>query len=241
MIELKNVSCHFDKKTVLESVSLQIKEHLTLLGANGAGKSTLAKILCNIVPFEGDIFIEGKQAQKLQAKERAKLISYIPPKLEVYEQHITVFEFILLGRFPYKSSFFDYSEADKKIARDSLELLNLVHLTGTLLSSLSSGESQLTLIAQALAQQSKIIIFDEPTANLDPKNSTIIAKHIKRLKETHTIILITHDISLASFIDSPVAFVKEKIVHYFEKNFFEEKNLQALYGVAFKELTVQYD
>jgi iron complex transport system ATP-binding protein len=105
---------------------------------------------------------------------------------------------------------------------------------------LSSGEQQLTLIAQALAQQSEIIIFDEPTANLDPHNSKIIAEHIKGLKEYHQIILITHDLNLASYVQNPVLFIKEKKAHYYEDGFFDDSVLKELYGVEFESLAVKY-
>ena len=90
-------------------------------------------------------------------------------------------------------------------------------------------------------QESDIVIFDEPTANLDPKNSKAIARHIKKLKKDHTVILITHDLHLAHYINSPVGFIKEHTLHYFEDDFFNDKKLEELYGVAFHALAVQYD
>ena len=241
MIELKNISCAYNKKVILSNISLTIKHHLTILGANGSGKSTLAKALCNLTAFEGAISIESQNIATLSLKEKAKAISYIPAKLDIYDSFISVEEFVLLGRFPYKKSFIEYSKEDKKIVSQTLEFLKISHLNLNAVSSLSSGEQQLTLIAQALAQRSKIIIFDEPTANLDPKNSKIIATHIKALKENCQVILITHDLHLANFIDSPTAFIKEKTLHYYEDGFFSDKNLEEHYGVSFNSLAVQYD
>jgi iron complex transport system ATP-binding protein len=115
-----------------------------------------------------------------------------------------------------------------------------VHLKENPVSSLSSGEQQLVLIAQALTQQSKIIIFDEPTANLDPHNAKIIAQHIQGLKEYHQIILITHDLHLACYVDSPVVFIKDKTAAFYEREFFDDEKLEELYGVAFNSLAVKY-
>ena len=148
---------------------------------------------------------------------------------------------MLLGRFAYKKNFLDYSDKDRKITKETLEFLKISHLSSNIVSSLSSGEQQLVLIAQALAGQSKIIIFDEPTANLDPHNSKIIAEHIKGLKEYHQIILITHDLHLASFVDSPVLFIKNRTTHYYEEDFFTDETLQELYGVAFNSMVLTYD
>ncbi|MCW8953801.1 MAG: ABC transporter ATP-binding protein, partial [Sulfurimonas sp.] len=162
-------------------------------------------------------------------------------KLELYDIYITVEEFVLLGRFPYKKSFFEYSNRDKKIVQNTLEFLKIQHLKKHTLSSLSSGEQQLTLIAGALAQQSKIIIFDEPTANLDPHNSKIIAEHIKGLKDYHQVILITHDLNLASYVQNHVLFIKEAKAKLYGDDFFNNSTLEELYGVKFESLAVKYE
>jgi len=241
MIHLENVTCRFDRRLILDGISLNIEKHLSILGANGSGKSTLAKAICGLNAYEGEIHLNGVETQELSLNDKAKAISYIPAKLDIYDNFISVAEFVLLGRFPYKKNFFDYSEQDKEITLQMLEFLKISHLQKNVVSSLSSGEQQLVLIAQALAQQSDIIIFDEPTANLDPHNSKIIAQHIKALKEHHQIILITHDLHLASYVDSPVLFIKESKAHYYEKDFFQNEMLKELYGVAFDSLAVQYD
>ena len=241
MIELKDLKCAFGDRSILEGVSLKIESHMSILGANGSGKSTLAKAICSLIPYHGEVLINATDITKLSLIKRAKTLSYIPAKLEIYDSFITVEEFVLLGRFPYKKSFFEYSEKDKNITSQTLEFLKISHLKENTISSLSSGEQQLALIAQALAQQSKIIIFDEPTANLDPHNSKIIAEHIKGLKEYHQIILITHDLHLASYVNSPVIFIKYKTTHFYKENFFNDSTLKELYGVSFNALAVKYD
>ena len=241
MIDLKALTCEFDKKIILDSITINIKNHLSILGANGSGKSTLAKAICSLVKYDGEILIDSKNIKELSLNQKAKTISYVPAKLEVYEQFITVEEFVLLGRFTYKKNFFDYSLEDKNITKQTLEFLKIDHLKDHLLNSLSSGEQQLVLIALALTGQSKIIIFDEPTANLDPHNSKIIAKHIKRLKKHHQIILITHDLHLASYIGSEVLFIKDKKAKLYGDEFFKDKTLSELYGVKFNNMVALYD
>jgi len=240
MIELQNLSCNYDEKVIFKDISLKIDAHITVLGPNGAGKSTLAKALCNLVVYDGEILIDAKNLQAYAAKELAKKIAYIPTKLEFYDEFLTLEEFVLLGRFPHKESFLDYSDTDRSIAAANIALLGLQSLSSHLLGELSSGETALALIAQALTQESQIIIFDEPTANLDPKNSKIIAGHIKNLKQTHQTVLITHDLHLANFIASPVLFLKEQQMHYFEDDFFNDANLSRLYDVKIQSLAVQY-
>ncbi len=243
MIKLNSLSIKYDDKNILTDISLDIKSHLSILGANGSGKSTLAKALCNLIEYEGKISIDGKNIKELSLKERAKLLSYIPAKLEVYDPYISVEEFVLLGRFAHKNNFLDYSDKDKKIAQNTLEFLKISHLSEHTLNSLSSGESQLVLIAAALSAQSKIIILDEPTANLDPHNAKKVAQHIKGLKEYHQVILITHDLHLAAYIDSPTLFIKDSNATYFEEKdkFFNNSTLGKLYGIEFENLAVKYE
>jgi len=241
MIELHNLSCSFKNKQLLTNITQSIPKHISILGANGSGKSTLAKAICNLVKYDGEITIMGEEITTLSLKDRAKMLSYIPAKLEIHDPYISVYEFVLQGRFPYKQSYSNYSYKDNEITKQTLEFLKISHLENISVSSLSSGEQQLVLIAQALTQQSKIIIFDEPTANLDPHNSKLIAEHIKGLKEYHQIILITHDLHLACYIDSPVLFLKDKQLSYYEKEFFDDDVLQKLYGVNFHSMALQYD
>ncbi len=239
MISLEKVSTAYKKENILQDISLEITTHVSILGENGAGKSTLVKLLCGLQPYKGKIRIDGQDIAQLSLLDLAKSIAYVPAQLEIYDVTISVEAFVLLGRFAYKERFFAYSQDDRKKVQEVLALLNLTQLSQHTMGSLSSGQTQLVLIAQALAQESKIIIFDEPTANLDPKNSKIIGNHIKELKQKHQVVLITHDLHLAHFIDSPILFVQEKQVR-FETDFFQAERLQALYGVAFDNLAVAY-
>lgn len=243
MITLDSLSIRYQDRVILKNISLNIKGHLNILGANGSGKSTLAKSISGLTHYDGKISIKGKDIKELSLKQRAKLLSYIPTKLEVYDEFISVEEFVLLGRYAYKESFFDYSNKDKKIVQNTLRFLNISHLASHTLSSLSSGEAQLVSLSCALVAQSEIIILDEPTANLDPHNAKVIANHIKGLKEYHQIILITHDLELASYINSPTLFLKESSATYFKKHeeFYNPAKLKELYGVEFDGMAVKYE
>lgn len=240
MIELESLSCSYGSDIILQDINIKIESHLSVLGANGSGKSTLVRAICALISYEGEVRIDGLNAKELSLLEMAKTISYVPAKLEIYDSFITLEDFVLLGRFAYKKSFFEYSHKDREIADKKIKLLGLEHLKEHTLASLSSGEQQLSLIAAALAQESKIIIFDEPTANLDPHNSKVIAHFIKKLKETHQVILITHDLHLACYIDSPIAFIKEKKAHLYGRDFFDDEVLKELWGVEFFSLAVKY-
>lgn len=240
MISIKNLSCSFSKKFILKDISLELQSHVTVLGANGSGKSTFAKALCGLNKYEGEIYIAKQNLQNLSLVQRAKTIAYIPTKLEVYDKYITVEEFVLLSRFAYKKSYLDYTQKDRDLVEKNLNFLAITHLKHHTMEALSSGEQQLVLIASALTQQSDVIIFDEPTANLDPLNSKVIAQHIKTLKKQHQIILITHDLHLAHYIDSEVLFVKNSSIEHYKEGIFTDAMLQKLYGVKFTNLVVEY-
>ena len=241
MINLEKLTCSYGEQIILSDIDLTIASHLSILGANGSGKSTLVRCICSLVEYGGEIVIDEANIKDLSAQKRAKTLSYIPAKLEIYDSFITLYDFILLGRFAYKKTFFEYSKEDKKIADEKIGILGLEHLRDHALSSLSSGEQQLAMIAAALCQQSKIIIFDEPTANLDPCNSKVIANYIKKLKETHQVILITHDLHLARYVGNPVAFIKDKKVHIYDNGFFNDDTLKDLYGVEFHSMALKYE
>lgn len=235
-MNINKLSISYSDKAILNEIDFIIKEHshLTVLGPNGSGKSTLAKALCGLLPYQGSIQIEAQELCDIPAKERAKLIAYIPAKMESFEQFTTVEDFVLLGRYPYKASFKDYSIEDKKIVKDILKELNLIELATHKLHELSSGQQQLVLIAQALAQKSKILIFDEPTSNLDPKNTALFVKELQKLRQAHMTILITHDIQLASHLNDPVLFVNQTKAQFHAENFFDKDHLASAYGVNFK-------
>ncbi len=232
MIVVEGVSCGY-QRPVLHDISFSAQRDLCVLGVNGIGKSTLAKALCGLIPAEGEILIDGRDLKSFSAAPRAKAITYIPPKLESFDTLITVHEFILMGRYPYKDPFTAYSAEDEKLVTGLIEesALEADHLIG----ELSSGQQQLLLIAQALSQQSDIIIFDEPTANLDPKHAKDFYDALHTLPEKTQKIVITHDLNLARQLGFEILFLqKDRAKHYSDPDaFFQRDNLEACYGVAF--------
>ena len=236
-MKVRDLRVGYTDTAILETISFAIEEtgHLSILGPNGSGKSTLAKALCGLLSYEGSIKVDAQELRNIPSKERAKLISYIPAKMESFEQFTTVEEFVLLGRYPYKVSFKDYGAEDKKIVQETLKELGIETLGSSRLHALSSGQQQLVLIAQALAQQSRILIFDEPTSNLDPKNTALFVQELKKVRQNHMTILISHDIQLAAHLDDPVLFIHEKKAEFHAKGFFEDETLSRAYGITFQK------
>ena len=218
MLEINNY-----KSNILKDISFSLKngENLIILGENGAGKSTLAKVLSNLIPNDNVKFLEEKISH-LSDLKRASLINYIPPKLSIFDEYMTLREFLEL-------SFIDKIENEKidKI----ISLLKLEKLENRYCKAFSSGEKQLLLLASAIIHNAKITIFDELTANLD----------ISRLKEVFEIfnsdllqqkIIITHNLDLAYALKYKILFIKAGKIEFFDEHhkFFENENLQKFYN-----------
>ena len=209
--------------------ALESKENLIILGENGAGKSTLAKVLCGLIE-SNSVMLFNRTLSELSYKERSKLINYIPAKLEVFDEYITVWEYLEL-------SFVD-DISHQKIDQ-TLKQVGISHLKNRSCKILSSGEEQLLLLASAIIHGAKITIFDELTANMD----------ISRLKEVYDLlkedildqkIIITHNLDLAFHLNYKVLFLKDGEVTFYDeaKKFFSQENLDQFYN---KTLKIQDD
>ena len=180
MLKIDNYSSN-----ILKNISflLEPREHLIILGSNGVGKTTLAKVLCGITPSTS-VRIDGINPSKLYGKARARLINYIPPKLDVFDEFITVREFLALGFI---------GRQHPTGINEVLDKLNISHLSDKTCHTLSSGESQLLLIASALLHDADYTIFDEPTANLDPQKMQLLFALLKDETILKSKIIITHN------------------------------------------------
>ena len=222
MLEIKNYN-----NPILKHISfgLEENENLIILGSNGAGKSTLAKVLCGITP-SNKVNINGINLSKFTHKERTKLINYIPAKLEIFDEYISLDEYLNLSRL--------HSLLEPK---NMLKLLDIYKLKEKPCQQLSSGEQQLTMLATAVLHNAKITIFDEPTANLDPKKSRdvyfLLKSNIFQSK-----IIITHDLNLAYRLGYKVLYIDEGKIVFFDSSekFFTESNLNDFFGLSVKKI-----
>lgn len=224
MLEIKNYN-----SSILKDISFILKkgENLIILGENGAGKSTLAKVLSNLISNDKVLLFE-ENISKIADAQRAKLINYIPPKFSIFDEYITLKEFLELSCV----DIVDNNKIDKIIS-----LLKLEKLRKRFCKAFSSGEKQLLLLASAIIHNAKITIFDELTANLD----------ISRLKEVFEIlnsdlleqkIVITHNLDLAYALKYKVLFVKNGKIEFFDEHekFFTNENLEKFYNKTILKL-----
>ena len=218
MLQIKNYSNNILKNI---SFALKPKQNLIILGENGAGKSTLAKVLCGISP-SSTVWLNNKNLNDLSAKERTKLINYVPAKLEIFDEYISLNEYLDLSRLNTMLA-----------SKNLLKLLALEPLKDKSCQSMSSGERQLSMLASAVLHNANITIFDEPTANLDPQKSRDIYSLLKS-NIFQSKIIITHDLNLAYKLGYDVIYIKNGTIDFFgsSKNFFEENNLSDYFGTS---------
>ena len=200
MIELKNIGFAYDKNAapVLRDVSFTLADGqcASVLGNNGAGKSTLLKCIDRILrPQSGQVLINGQDVFTLSANDMARQVAYVAQNAR--SSDLLVFDTVLLGRRPYIR--WDVSEHDREVVSALLERMKLTHLAMRPLSHLSGGEAQKVLLARALAQEPRLLLLDEPTSNLDPRNQHEVMQLVREIAEERNICVITvlHDLNLA--------------------------------------------
>ena len=204
-ITFKNLTIGYRSKHQLRAIassicaSLQADELTCLIGANGVGKSTLLRTLAGFQPaLDGEILLSGKSLSAFSVQELARIIGVVlTSKTDVTQ--LTVKEVVGIGRSPYTNFWGTLSSSDHQIVDDAIRQVGIPHLASRYIHELSDGERQKVMIAKALAQQTCIIILDEPTAFLDFPSKVETLQMLRRLAhEQHkSILLSTHDVELA--------------------------------------------
>jgi len=222
-------------KDVIDDISLDIPtgQVTAILGPNGAGKTTLLHLLLGfLLPLKGQVLVRGKPHQDYSRREMGQLMGLVP-QWEHTPFNFSVLEYVLLGRAPYLDPLQMPKEIDRKIALESLDTLNIVHLKGRSLPRLSGGERQIVLLARALAQQTQILLLDEPTAHLDLGNQKRILELLHHLTDQGiTIVLTTHDPNIAAYIADHMVFMRagQVYAHGNIDQVLTEENLAAVYN-----------
>jgi iron complex transport system ATP-binding protein len=213
LIRGKGLFFRYDRDWVISDLDIEIGtgEAVAIIGPNGSGKTTLLKILSGIIRTErGAVSIEGRPLSSLSRREISRRMALVSQ--ESYGQFPFVVEdVVLMGRAPYLRGFALEGERDFEIAQWAMELTDIYHLRKRKISELSGGERQRAYIARALAQDTGLLLLDEPTAHLDINHQIALAELLMELNVSHkkTIISVTHDINLASsFFDRIVLLSK---------------------------------
>ena len=213
MITADHISISYSGHRVLNDVSFELRagEIIALLGSNGAGKTTLVRALNRTGPLSaGEIAIEGKSIENFSRREIAKWIAVVAQENET-KFPVTVLEFVLAGRFVHGGAFGWEEEEDVTLARRALQECDLADLAGRLMNELSGGERQRVVLARALATGAKVLLLDEPTANLDLAHQAMMFRLVReRCRERGaSAIVITHDLNLAAEFATRILLLKE--------------------------------
>ncbi len=220
MLQVKDLNIGYEKREILSGLNFSIGrgELIGLVGSNGVGKSTLLKTLTgNLKPLSGEVNVDGKALPLIPQQELSKLISIVlTDKLGGF--NLTVFDIVAAGRIPYLSAFGQLTEKDIEVIQESLETIGIKQLSGNYFDELSDGQKQKVLIAKSLAQQTPVILMDEPTAFLDFDSRQKLFQILKKLvKEQHkTIIVSSHDLEVLFRNVDEVLYLKGNKDYHFE-------------------------
>jgi iron complex transport system ATP-binding protein len=200
--QLQDVGFRYDHPWVLRQCSLGVGEGeiLGVIGANGSGKTTLLRMLAGLLrPQEGLVRLQGRDVRSLPPRETARLVALVPQESQVLFP-FTVGELVLMGRFVHRRGWGWESADDLRIAREAMQVMEVDHLATRTFHALSGGERHRAVIARALAQQTPILLLDEPTAFLDLKHQIDVYGIVRELNRTRnvTVVLVSHDLNLAS-------------------------------------------
>ena len=222
MLTLSNVSAGYNGTDVIKNISLTVEknQNLSIIGPNGCGKTTLLRAIAGILPFRGDIKIDGKPVSNMKHREVSRKIAMLSQISGIYFAY-SVYDTVMMGRYLHiKDKMLGLpSEEDKASVIRCLEAVDLVPDADRLITTLSGGQLQRVFLARTLAQEPEIILLDEPTNHLDLKYQLELVEYLKEWTTdgVRTIIGVMHDINLAMKLSDNIMVMKEGGVKAFGK------------------------
>ena len=245
-MKVENLSFAYGDHAVLHEVSFSVEygEFLSVLGPNGVGKSTLFRCMLGLLaPSSGLVQVDGRSVADLSARDLAHTIAYIP------QSHNPVFNFsvydmVLMGTTAQTGGFASPGKRQRALADQALSRLGIEHLADRGYGSISGGERQLVLIARAIAQQAKILMMDEPSANLDYGNRMRVMQTVQGLtRDGYTVIQTTHDPDQAYLYSDKILALQGGRVAAFgtPKETISSSLISALYGVDVEVCSMRDD
>jgi iron complex transport system ATP-binding protein len=200
-LETKSLTLSYGEKEIIRDLDWSVpKGKITvLLGCNGSGKSTLLRSLARLLrPSGGSVYLDSKALNQWPTKQIAQRLSILPQGPSAPEG-LTVLQLVKQGRYPHQSWMSQWSESDESAVQQALQLMDLVSLADRSVDSLSGGQRQRAWIAMTLAQETEILLLDEPTTYLDLAHQIEVLDKLQELNETdgRTIVMVLHDLNLA--------------------------------------------
>lgn len=201
MITLQNITLSFPTRTVLDNIDTRIEagSFYAVMGANGSGKTTLLRCVAGLLrPQQGAVLIANRDVREYSARQLAQQVAFVRQQPQT-DFEFSAFETVLMGRNPYQRHLQNESEEDWRIVEQCLRQTNTWHLRLAKPHEMSGGELQRVMLARALAQQTPILLLDEPISNLDIAHQFEILELLRTInREEHkTILLVVHDLNMA--------------------------------------------
>lgn len=200
-IQTENLHVSLSGKEILRGVSLDIAqgEYVSIIGPNGAGKTTLIRCMLGMYPYQGSVQIAGTECSEANPRELARQISYVPQTHDI-EFPLPVFDFVMMGRYPYLSQLSPAQKKDIQAVENALAITGIAAFRDRLLRTLSGGERQKVYIAAALAQETPVMLLDEPATFLDWKHQAEVMQLLKKINQEcgATIVTVNHDLNSAA-------------------------------------------
>jgi len=237
MLEIKSLTVDYDNTEILNDISLHISsgETLAVIGPNGAGKSTLIKAVSGVLqPRGGSVWIDGTNLASLSPVQRARYLAVVP-QARLLPPAFTVRQTVLLGRTPYLGWLGHASRADEAQVERAMQFTHLSHLGDRRVGELSGGEQQRVLLARALAQDTPVLLLDEPTTHLDLEHQSSFLNLLKNMvsQQNLAVLVVLHDLNLAGLYADRVALLVDGQLHALgsPKTVLTAENLSAVYHV----------
>ena len=227
-VELRGVAFAYEGTPVLQNVTLDVgaQDFLCLIGPNGGGKTTLLRIaLGQLRPCRGEVRVLGGEPEQARAA-----IGYVPQHFQYDPQFpVRVLDVVLMGRLNTNCWYPFHRAEDMDAAYEALNAVQMRELARRPFAKLSGGQRQRVLIARSLAAQPRILLLDEPTANIDTAAENMIYELLQRLNEKICIIMVTHDLAFVSKYVKTVAFVNRNVTRYLAQDLTAEMLLQCFH------------
>ena len=237
----RDISYAYNGQEVLKAVHLDVPKGVfcALLGRNGSGKTTLLHCLCGILrPSQGRIFVDGQPVSAASGRQRARCMSLVPQESgQVFP--FTVLDMVLMGRNPYLSLYAQPGPDDEYLAWQALKLLKAEHLAPRRGNQISGGERQLAIVARALAQQTPVMLLDEPSNHLDFHNQFRLLDQIRKMcrERELTVLASMHDPNTVAAVADQVVLLDggKAIGQGTIEEMLTRERLSRLYGMSIVE------
>ena len=222
MISVKNLTFSYDKKPVLDGLSFDVSagDFCAVIGPNGSGKSTLLKALTGLLP--GDVrtavSVYGQPLSDYTPMALAKKVAYVSQRMDIVFD-FPVYDTVMMGRHPHQSRWETGTPHDREVVEEMLRRTGLLHLKDRMLTQLSGGEVQRVMIARAMAQQTPVLLLDEPLSNLDVSHKFEVMNLLRTLnrEQNVTVLIVVHDFVFAKQFATTTMLLKDGTIQSFGK------------------------